>query len=149
MSVRPAAAPDVAEIVDLERVCFPDPWAADSIRSELAAESRIARVHVRGGAADGKAVVGWAVVMVGGDVADLLRIGVLPPARRTGAARELLAQVTTESVARGAQRMLLEVAEDNAAARAFYAAAGFDEISRRRGYYPGGVDALVLARELT
>ena len=144
MSLRPAADQDVDAIVVLERACFPDPWRADSIRSELAEPTRVPVVAEHGGE-----VLGWAVTLVSGDVADLLRIGVLPSARRTGTASALLTAVSAESVARGAGRMLLEVAEDNAAARAFYATAGFGEIHRRRGYYPGGVDALVLARELT
>ena len=42
--------------------------------------------------------------------------------------------------------MLLEVAESNVGARAFYAAHEYAEISRRRGYYADGDDALVLAR---
>ena len=42
--------------------------------------------------------------------------------------------------------MLLEVAESNAAARAFYAKAGFVEIHRRPNYYRDGSAALVLER---
>lgn len=144
MSVRPAGDPDVAGIVLLEHACFPDPWSTDSIRGELAEPTRVPLVAEHGGD-----LVGWAVALVSGDVTDLLRIGVLPAVRRTGVAGELLAAVTNASAARGAERMLLEVAEDNAAARAFYAGAGFTEIHRRRGYYPGRGDALVLARELT
>ena len=45
----------------------------------------------------------------------------------------------------------LEVAEDNAAARALYRAAGWNETGRRRGYYPrpgGALDAITLAKPL-
>jgi ribosomal-protein-alanine N-acetyltransferase len=45
--------------------------------------------------------------------------------------------------------MFLEVAADNTAARALYAAAGYQQVGQRRGYYAGGIDALVLARPLT
>ena len=51
-----------------------------------------------------------------------------------------------------ARKVFLEVAEDNAAARALYAKLGFQEIGRRRAYYkrPGGaVDALTLGLELS
>jgi ribosomal-protein-alanine N-acetyltransferase len=44
--------------------------------------------------------------------------------------------------------MFLEVAADNAAARSLYAAAEFVEVGRRRRYYAGGADALVLRRKL-
>ena len=49
---------------------------------------------------------------------------------------------------RGAERVILEVRADNDAARALYAGAGFTTLQTRRGYYPGGVDALVLALDL-
>jgi ribosomal-protein-alanine N-acetyltransferase len=45
--------------------------------------------------------------------------------------------------------MFLEVAAANAPARALYAAAGYQRVGERRGYYAGGIDALVLARPLT
>ncbi len=49
--------------------------------------------------------------------------------------------------------MSLEVAEDNHAAQALYAATGFDRVGRRPGYdrQPGGaaVAALVLRRDLS
>jgi ribosomal-protein-alanine N-acetyltransferase len=44
--------------------------------------------------------------------------------------------------------MFLEVSEANGAARALYAAAGFEEAGRRRRYYADGSDALVLRRAL-
>ena len=52
----------------------------------------------------------------------------------------------------GAVRLFLEVAEDNAAARALYDRAGFRPIGRRKAYYArpdgGRTDALVLGRDL-
>ena len=54
---------------------------------------------------------------------------------------------------RGARRIFLEVAEDNAAARALYAAFGYTEIARRRDYYRTQTgqrrDALVMEKTLT
>ena len=56
------------------------------------------------------------------------------------------------AAARGAVRVFLEVADDNAAARALYARAGFVEAGRRPGYYAGADgerrDALLLALNL-
>lgn len=143
MTVRVAAEADVDAIVAVETACLPDAWGADSVRAELAEPTRVPLVAV----VDGQPV-GWAVALVADDVADLLRIAVLPASRRDGLARALVTEVEVRAVARGARRMLLEVADDNAGARAFYAAAGFAEIHRRRGYYPGGVDAVVLEKDL-
>lgn len=80
--------------------------------------------------------------------AELLTVAVAPEARRLGSGRALLAGFAQAARARGADSAFLEVAEDNAPARALYAAAGWAEAGRRRGYYhtPDGrrIDALVL-----
>jgi ribosomal-protein-alanine N-acetyltransferase len=44
-----------------------------------------------------------------------------------------------------ADRLLLEVREDNAGAIAFYESQGFVEIARRRLYYRDGATAVVLS----
>ena len=68
-----------------------------------------------------------------------------PPATGGAAsARALLDRAVPRPTADGAERMLLEVAADNPGALAFYGAAGFVEIARRRRYYRGGADAVVL-----
>jgi len=86
-----------------------------------------------------------------GPVCDVLSLAVAPAARRRGIGRALLAELLTQAWSAGAERVLLEVAADSEAALALYAAAGFDTLRRRVGYYagpkgPGSVDALVLAR---
>jgi ribosomal-protein-alanine N-acetyltransferase len=90
----------------------------------------------------------YGTISVAGDVADLERIAVMPSRRRQGVARQLLDALCAAAVAQGATRMLLEVAHDNEAALGFYSAYGFTTISRRPGYYRGGVDALVMQLEL-
>lgn len=97
--------------------------------------------------ADEGAVVGFVVLRVppaAEDPVDLTRIAVVPAGRRTG----IGGQLTTAALAavRG-RTILLEVAEGNEYARRLYAAHGFVEISRRRGYYPGPQDALILSLE--
>jgi ribosomal-protein-alanine N-acetyltransferase len=84
--------------------------------------------------------------------AELLTLAVAPQARRQGQAAELVRQFLARATETGATTAFLEVAQDNAPARALYAAAGFAQAGRRRGYYtrPGQppVDALVLTRAL-
>jgi len=61
----------------------------------------------------------------------------------------LIDAAIAEAESRGAESMFLEVRESNRAARALYASRGFEEISRRRGYYRTPVeDALVLRRAM-
>jgi ribosomal protein S18 acetylase RimI-like enzyme len=90
-------------------------------------------------------VVGYVVTASAGDVVDLQRIAVHPSRRRQGLARTLLARACVDL---DGDRLLLEVAAGNAPALAFYAAEGFAEVARRRGYYRDGSDAVVMQRPL-
>jgi ribosomal-protein-alanine N-acetyltransferase len=91
---------------------------------------------------------GFVLARIAADEAEILTLAVVPARRRLGLAKALLLQAMLQAAARGAVAMLLEVAEPNAAARALYAGMGFVPVGRRRGYYAGGVDALVLRRDL-
>lgn len=78
------------------------------------------------------------------DEAELHEIAVDPPRRGAGAGRAMLDAFLEAARARGAAQVHLEVAHDNAAAIALYRAAGFEEVGRRRRYYPGGADAVLM-----
>lgn len=80
--------------------------------------------------------------------AEILTIGVAPRCRRQGIARLLLEASLAEAVRRGATEVFLEVAVENAAARALYRSAGFTESGRRRDYYGPGADGILLRRSL-
>lgn len=95
---------------------------------------------------------GFVLMRVVADEAEILTLAVRPGARRAGVGGRLVREGVYGAVASGAVRVFLEVAEDNAAARALYAKAGFVEAGRRPGYYaaPDGRrrDALLLALNL-
>jgi ribosomal-protein-alanine N-acetyltransferase len=95
---------------------------------------------------------GFILMRAVADEAEILTLAVRPGARRRGEGGRLVGEGVLAAAARGAVRVFLEVAEDNAAARALYARAGFSEAGRRPGYYagPDGArrDALILATEL-
>ena len=57
-------------------------------------------------------------------------------------------QLTSAALAEVPGRtVLLEVAEGNESARHLYRGDGFVEISRRRGYYPDGENAVIMQRQ--
>jgi ribosomal-protein-alanine N-acetyltransferase len=145
VNVRAATPEDAAGVAALEALCFgADAWTPPMVVSELTGSDRDALVALD----DDAGLVGYAMTLASGDVVDLLRIAVHPERRRCGVARALLDTVLERASRTRAERVLLEVRVGNAAARAFYAAAGFSEIARRRGYYRDGSDALVLALPL-
>lgn len=145
--IRPATDDDLDEILALEELLFGDEaWSREQVVAELQGTGRIVQV-----AAEDDAPVrlaAYAVTLVVGDTADLLRLGVRPDRQRAGLATALTAAAAREAKRARALRMLLEVADSNEAARALYDAVGFVEIDRRPRYYRDGSDALVLALDL-
>jgi ribosomal-protein-alanine acetyltransferase len=142
--LRVATAADVPALAALESDLFGvDAWSEASLAGEIDGPGRRAVVAV-----EGDEVVGYVVTLAGGDLVDLLRIAVSPSHQRRGVAGRLLDEVVQAAAADGAGRMLLEVSAANAPALAFYAAADFVEIDRRRRYYRDGSDAVVMRRSL-
>ena len=118
--LREASRSDVPALLGLERALFgAEAWPVTVVSEALAGPGRMAVVAE----ADGE---------------------VTASRRRSGLATALLREVRERVRAGGAERLLLEVGEGNAGARAFYAAHGSVELDRRRRYYRDGSDALVL-----
>lgn len=92
--------------------------------------------------------VAWLLGQSLHDELEIFDIVVAAPWRRQGLGRSLLQHAAT-SLVPPPRRLLVEVAQDNVAALALYRASGFEQVGRRRGYYPrargAAVDALVLA----
>ena len=86
------------------------------------------------------------------DEAEILTLAVRPQDRRAGLASRLTRVAAGLAAQGGAERLFLEVAEDNAAARALYGRLGFVQTGRRRGYYArtegSPADALLLVLNL-
>jgi len=140
-AIRLAATTDLDALVALDQVCFGDSaWSAESWAAEFARLGTDRVVLV----ADEGAAVGYAVLLVPPaleDPVELLRIAVRPAERRTGIGGQLM----TAALQRCAGRtVLLEVAAGNESAGALYRGFGFEQISRRRGYYADGEDAVIM-----
>ena len=143
--IRAATLTDLPALVELEEALFvEDAWTADVLTEELTAPHRQGWASVD----DAAGLVGYAITMAVGDIADLQRISVHPAQQRHGVARELLEHARAAVKESGADRMLLEVSAANTGAVGFYAAAGFTEIDRRPRYYKDGSDAIVMRRSL-
>lgn len=95
---------------------------------------------------------GFGVVRSVAGEAEILTLAVAPRARGRGLGRALVQAMLDAAHEDGATRVLLEVAESNAAARALYAGAGFTEIGRRPAYFRRSdgtrEDALLMAVEI-
>ncbi len=126
-------------LAEIHAEAFDAPWDAAAFRALLDQPGVIARAEPDG----------FILIRAVADEAEILTLAVRPAARRKGIAARLTADAAAAARSLGALRLFLEVAEDNAPARALYAALGFQPAGRRRGYYARkdgpGADALILA----
>lgn len=117
-------------------------WSPDEFRALLAGRG-IHLVTRKGAFLLGRALVGEA---------EILTLATEPEMRRRGLGRDLLIDFIEISRSESCDRIFLEVASDNAAARALYAAAGFVEAGTRPRYYARegrpNVDAILMQRDL-
>ena len=140
IAIREARLPDIPEIAEIERASFSDPWSAASFRSLIALPSTYFAVAEQNGR-----VLGYSVLIIAADEGELGNIAIAEGDRRHGIGRRLLDVTMAEAVRRGVLSIYLEVRDSNTAARALYAARGFQEVGRRQRYYRRPVeDAIVL-----
>lgn len=96
---------------------------------------------------------GFILIRVVADEAEILTLAVRPSGRRQGLGARLVRAAEARALAAGAERIFLEVAEDNPGARALYAGLGFQPMGRRPRYYARqtgpSVDALLLVLNLS
>jgi [ribosomal protein S18]-alanine N-acetyltransferase len=146
VEVRLAGPDDAEAVAALERAALgSDAWSPHLVAEGVSGRVPTTLYLVAG---DDDDVTGYAAVSIVADIAELQRIAVAATHRRTGLASGLLARVEHEALTRHADRLLLEVREDNHGACAFYAAQGFSEIDRRPRYYADGTTAVVLFKAL-
>ncbi len=133
----------VAELLPVERELFaPEPWSERLFWSEL---GQLDTRHYVVALAEG-AVVGYAGLCDYPDEAFVQTLAVAPTAQGRGVGRLLLTELLAEADRRQQRVVSLEVRADNEPAQRLYERHGFARTGVRRGYYPAGVDALVLTR---
>ncbi|MBL6854174.1 MAG: GNAT family N-acetyltransferase [Alphaproteobacteria bacterium] len=133
---------NLGPLAALHAACFADAWDARALADLLAIPGTFAI----------SSDDGFILARATADEAEILTLAVTPTARRHGLGRALVTEAASQAQQSGAAAMFLEVALDNAAARALYTSLGFAEAGRRKGYYarPGSSpeDALILRSNL-
>lgn len=130
IAVVDAGAPEFDILAALHATCFDEVWDRDVIARVFAMAGvfgLLARVAGR--------PAGFIICRTAADECEILSIGVAPDHRRRGVGRKLVDAALARVAAAGTAALFLEVAEDNVAARALYAAANFAPVSHRPGYY--------------
>jgi len=141
-----SVAPAALAALHARAIVTPPPWSAAALAATLADPACFLLTAGTG------PVDAFLIGRVAAGEAELLTLATDPARRRQGLARRLLGDFARAAGDRGAAVAFLEVAEDNAPARALYAADGWRTAGRRPGYFrpPDGlpVAALILRRTL-
>jgi ribosomal-protein-alanine N-acetyltransferase len=141
---RAARAADLPDLLALEARFPGDRLSARQFRHHL--DNPRARLRVLPGAGS---LLGYHLVLTraGCRWGRLYSLVVDPAARGRGLGRILLADAEAQARRAGCRGLRLEVRQDNAAANALYAAAGYRRVAALPDYYEDGGDGWRLARE--
>ena len=143
MIIETMNAAHVAQIAQLEKICFSDPWSEKSVASELNNPLALWLTAVEGERVTG--YIGSQTVM---DETDMMNVAVHPDFRRRGIAEALVNELVARLKSRESRSLTLEVRVSNLSAITLYEKLGFSQIGRRKNYYRNPrEDALILRKE--
>jgi tRNA threonylcarbamoyladenosine biosynthesis protein TsaB len=137
--LRPAVAADGDLLAGLNAASLPENWDAGFFAQVLDGPGGFGFVAEAHGVA-----TGFVLARAAAAEAEILAIAVSAAYRRNGIARRLLVEAVAQAGRLGAANLFLEVADDNVPAQNLYESQGFRLVGRRKRYYPGGQDALLL-----
>ena len=143
MTILEMKAEHVAQVAELEKLCFADPWSRMSIESELKNVWSCWLVAV-----EGDQVVGYIGSQTAIDETDVMNVAVHPDFRRRGIAESLIGCLIEALKKRGSHALMLEVRASNAPAIRLYEKMGFYQVGCRKNYYRNPKeDARILRKE--
>jgi ribosomal-protein-alanine N-acetyltransferase len=145
MILRDMTEADLEAVLRIEREVHDYPWTLGNFNDALRSKY-VCKVYEL----DEK-ILGYAVLMLAIDEAELLDIAIDLQYQRHGWGRQLLEEMMVLARRHDMLRMVLEVRASNAAAINLYRNVGFADIGLRRDYYPaqnGREDAILMGREL-
>ena len=133
----------VAQVAELEAICFRDPWSEKSVASELINPLSLWLV-----ALDGERVAGYVGSQSVMGESDMMNVAVHPDYRRQGIAEKLCVALVNALKEKGNHCLTLEVRASNEPAKALYVKLGFVQVGLRKNYYRNPKeDAWILRKE--
>ena len=148
--LREAGTADLDSFYRLDQVCFSAniAYTLGEFRSLLRSSRTISAVAEEGGTLAGF-VIAQNVRVRGTRGGQVVTIDVAPEFRRRGIGRLLMERLCSQLKDAEAEWIRLEVAIDDSGAQRFYLSLGYEPVGRIADYYPGGLDALVMEKDLS
>lgn len=143
-TIRPIIESDLVEVLAIARDRFLDPWSLENFTYSMNSE-----LHYSYIATDNDKIIGYVILSVIADEAELLDIAVLAEYEGKGVASLLLSNALNYALQQGANKCFLEVRDNNEAAISLYKHYGFEDLYTRKNYYPlYSADAIVMNKSL-
>jgi len=145
MFFREMTSDDVDSVFTIEKKSYPFPWSKSLFEAAVLSTKYCTVVELDG------VIVGYGIISFVVGEAELLNLCVDPDFQGKGIANELLTHLLDYAANFDNHEMFLEVRVSNAAAIHLYEKIGFNEIGRRKNYYPivgGKEDAILMAAPL-
>tara|TARA_B100000749_G_scaffold128679_1_gene98737 strand:- start:88 stop:555 length:468 start_codon:yes stop_codon:yes gene_type:complete len=150
--------PELDAIMRIMDSAFDPQWGEAWTRNQVSSALMLSNTHATLISVDGTDLrdpadaLGFAIVRAAPGEEEILLIAVDPAVRRRGLGARLIAMLAANAGQRNAERLFLEMRENNPA-RTLYEAQGFVPIGRRKNYYSlsdgARMDAITFALELT
>ncbi len=136
---------DIARIAEIEASLFKDKaWSLALIKSELERPENLVIVVKD----DFSEVIGYIIVKILLDEAEILRFGVKKENQGKGIGKDLLIVALDELKRRGVKKVFLEVSADNIKAQSLYEKFEFKKVGERPDYYSPGKPAFIMCKIL-
>ena len=140
IAIRQAKLSDVPAISRIENESFDAPWSAKEITKDVTSGGNIYFAV----AMDENECMGFAEMRSVAGEAQIYNIAVSSEARGRGIGEALLRHLIEKAESIGCSAVDLEVRAGNDAALGLYEKLGFKEVGRRRKYYSGKEDAILM-----
>ncbi len=134
--IRRMTAEDIPQAVEIEKMCFSEPWSEGSYRSCFAGDGTQSWFYAAVREKEPEKLLGMIGLTRMGEDGEISNVAVCPRNRRNGIARMLLERVLEDGKnSIGLQDFTLEVRVGNEAANRLYESEGFREEGVRPGFY--------------
>ncbi len=143
---RPMSEMDMEHVMEIENAVYEFPWSVGIFQDCLNVGYCCWILEQ-----DDK-MSGYGIMSVLTGEAHILNLCIKPGLQNNGLGKEMINYLIDLAKIHNADVMFLEVRPSNRQAIKIYEKSGFDEIGRRKDYYPakfGREDALILAKQLT
>lgn len=126
-------------LVALEQACFAHPWTESMFSGDIESPLTIYQ-----GVFSGDMLIAYMGMWCVADEGQITNVAVHPDYRRLGLAKQLIQTFINLAKEKQLSSLTLEVREHNAAAISLYETMGFGLVGRRKRYYEGKEDALLM-----